>query len=106
MDIENYAWKASKTRGDMCDLNYLTLGLNGEAGEVADQVKRIVRDDGGMLSDERRGRIMRELGDVAWYWSQCCLAIGVSPSMVLDVNLAKLADRAKRSKIGGDGDER
>lgn len=49
---------------------YVRLGLISEVGEVAGQVKRIIRDDGGVLTDERREKILDELGDVLWYWAQ------------------------------------
>ena len=49
---------------------YMRLGLISEVGEVAGQVKRIIRDDGGVLTDERREKLLDELGDVLWYWAQ------------------------------------
>lgn len=51
---------------------YVRLGLISEVGEVAGQVKRIIRDDGGVLTSERRGKLLDELGDVLWYWAQLC----------------------------------
>lgn len=57
---------------------YVRLGLISEVGEVAGQVKRIIRDDGGVLTDERRGKLLDELGDVLWYWAQRCDTSGVS----------------------------
>lgn len=49
---------------------YVRLGLISEIGEVAGQVKRFIRDDGGVLTDERREKLLDELGDVLWYWAQ------------------------------------
>lgn len=51
---------------------YVRLGLISEVGEVAGQVKRIIRDDGGVLTAERREKLLDELGDVLWYWAQRC----------------------------------
>ena len=55
---------------------YMRLGLISEVGEVAGQVKRIIRDDGGALTDERREKLLDELGDVLWYWAQRCESEG------------------------------
>jgi len=49
------------------NIRYPLLGLIGETGEVAEKFKKMIRDDGGVLSDERRLAIQKELGDVLWY---------------------------------------
>ena len=53
------------------NLAYPVLGLNGEAGEVAEQAKKAIRDDGGIITPERREKLKKELGDVLWYLSAC-----------------------------------
>ena len=65
---------ARKTSGisDEDWATYVRLGLISEVGEVAGQVKRIIRDDGGVLTPERREKLLDELGDVLWYWAQRC----------------------------------
>lgn len=85
---------------------YPTLGLCGEAGEVADKVKKMLRDEAGVLSDERRTALGAELGDVLWYVAQLCTELGLQLDDVATGNLAKLASRASRGALGGDGDER
>lgn len=87
-------------------LDYATLGLAGEAGEVANKVKKVHRDDGCVLTDEKRHAIAEELGDVLWYVAMAAKEIGYSLDEVALLNYAKLRSRARRGKIGGSGDER
>ena len=63
-------------------LAYPALGLAGEAGEVAEHAKKAIRDDGGLVTDERRGAIAKELGDVLWYVAQIASELGLSTSTV------------------------
>ena len=85
---------------------YPTLGLAGEAGEVAEKVKKLIRDDGGVLSDERRAALAGELGDVLWYVAQVATEAGLDLEDVARANLDKLASRAERGVLSGSGDER
>jgi NTP pyrophosphatase (non-canonical NTP hydrolase) len=109
MDLNTYQQAAGRTalypdRGQ--NPLYPTLGLCGEAGEVADKVKKVLRDDGGVFSAERRQAIALELGDVLWYVAQLAHELGVSLEEIASANLAKLADRADRQVLGGSGDRR
>ena len=94
------------TFADKMALVYLALGLNGEAGEVAEKVKKVVRDDEGVLTPERREGIIDELGDVLWYLAQLCNELNIDFSEVASRNLKKLADRKERGVLHGDGDKR
>ncbi len=85
---------------------YPTLGLSGEAGEVADKVKKVIRDRGGVFDQDAREGIKLELGDVLWYLAQLSSELGYSLSEIADSNLEKLSSRALRGKISGDGDNR
>ena len=85
---------------------YPTLGLVGEAGEVADKVKKILRDKEGVFDDESSDAIKLELGDVLWYISQLSSELGYELEDVANSNLQKLNDRKKRGKISGSGDNR
>ena len=85
-------------------LEYLTLGITSEAGEVADKVKKIIRDGGSL--DEKRKDIMGEVGDVLWYVAQIGLVIGFSLEEIAKKNIEKLLDRKERNVIGGSGDNR
>ena len=109
MDLNQYQRQARNT-ALYPDLGsnpiYPALGLCGEAGEVADKVKKVLRDEAGVFSDERRQAIALELGDVLWYVSQLADELGFSLETVAQANLDKLASRAQRQVIGGSGDQR
>ncbi len=111
MNFNEYQKEARKTlivdfKDDFQAFAYFALGLNGEAGEVADKVKKILRDKGGELSDEDKQEIAKELGDVLWYLSQFALYIDYDLSEVARMNIEKLQSRMMRGKIKGEGDNR
>jgi NTP pyrophosphatase (non-canonical NTP hydrolase) len=80
---------------------YPTLGLCGEAGEVAEKVKKQVRD--GVFN---RHEVAKELGDVLWYLANICNDIGYNLDEIADLNIDKLSSRKKRDVIQGSGDNR
>jgi len=82
------------------------LGISGEAGEVADKLKKIVRDKGGKISDEDKIEIAKELGDVIWYVASTARYLGIPFSEVAKKNVEKLESRYQRGKLNGDGDNR
>jgi len=88
------------------NLLYPTLGLCGEAGEVAEKVKKMVRDDGGVLSPERRAALSKELGDVLWYVAQLATEAELDLDAIAQDNLEKLDSRRRRSVLQGSGDDR
>lgn len=87
--------------GNDAEINYLTLGLNGEAGEVADKIKKYHRD--GKLDI---GAVIYELGDVCWYVARLADAFGYSFEDILTINNSKLESRKQRDVLTGNGDER
>ncbi len=87
-------------------LAYPSLGLAGEAGEVAEQAKKAIRDDGGLITDERRAAIGKELGDVLWYVAQVASEVGLDLEEVAQQNLDKLLSRQQRGVLSGSGDNR
>ena len=88
------------------NLTYPALGLCGEAGECAEKVKKTIRDDGGVLSDERRAALAAELGDVLWYAAQLATEAGLDLDEIAEDNLAKLLSRQERGVLQGSGDSR
>jgi len=109
MTFEEYQKKSRKTAkypdagGNFI---YPTLGLAGEAGEVADKIKKVIRDDGGEVLPDKKKDIEGELGDVLWYISQLATELGLSLEDVAAKNIEKLYSRLERGKLGGSGDKR
>jgi NTP pyrophosphatase (non-canonical NTP hydrolase) len=87
-------------------LSYPTLGLAGEAGEVAEHAKKAIRDDAGSVTDERRKAMAKELGDVLWYVAQLASELGLELDQIAQDNLEKLFSRQRRGVLSGSGDER
>ena len=86
---------------------YPALGLCGEAGEVAEKIKKVIRDgvDYG-YEEEFKAELTKELGDVLWYVAALASDLDISLNEIAENNLLKLASRKKRNKIGGSGDNR
>lgn len=85
---------------------YPTLGLVGEAGEVAEKVKKVLRDKAGTVDAETKDAIVKELGDVLWYVAQLATELGLSLNDIAAGNLEKLLSRMDRGRLHGDGDNR
>lgn len=83
-----------------------TLGLNGEAGEVAEKVKKVIRDNRSMFDDVRKKEIAKELGDVLWYIANLSNDIGYSLEEIAELNYEKVSSRKLREIIHGNGDNR
>lgn len=85
---------------------YPALGMCGEAGEVADKVKKVIRDNNQQFTDECNREIAKEIGDVLWYCATMAHDIGFTLEEVAQMNIDKLASRQQRGKLGGSGDNR
>ena len=88
-------------------MEYLTLGLTGESGEIANKVKKFIRD--GAVKDEylaKRIEIGYEIGDVLWYCAVLAEELEMNLGHIMEKNLDKLADRKKRGTLSGSGDNR
>lgn len=107
MELNDYQEKAMSTRLEKTmPVVYPALGLNGEAGEIADKVKKIIRDKEGVITNEDASSIGMELGDVLWYIAALAEDLDIELDTIAQANLNKLASRKKRDVIEGDGDDR
>ena len=93
---------------DLRDGSYVEkiLGLVGEAGELADKYKKVIRDKGSQIGPSDHDALVKELGDVLWYVATLARYLGVSLDDVASQNVEKLTDRQSRSLIHGEGDDR
>lgn len=91
--------------GSTLALAYAGLGL-GEAGEVQNQLKKVIRDNKGEVTDDRRDTIAKELGDLCWYIARCADELDLSFNDIALKNLEKLNSRAERGVLQGSGDNR
>ena len=91
------------TRIDYC---YPVMGLAEEAGEVSGKFAKAVRDNDGVIDDERKEAIVKELGDVCWFVAEICTLLNVSMERVMQENIDKLTSRRERNVIKGEGDNR
>ncbi|MFB6203083.1 MAG: nucleoside triphosphate pyrophosphohydrolase family protein [Candidatus Nanohaloarchaea archaeon] len=102
MEFDEYQERTAETAIYPEDrkLSYLALGVTGEAGEVAEKIKKHIRDDRDLEELEK------ELGDVLWYLARLADELGASLDGIAERNLEKLKDRKEREKIQGSGDDR
>lgn len=109
MNMREYQQAAQATAGGDNRIERSVLGLVGEAGEVAEKRKKFLRGDFGAGDEAVQAyefSIIDELGDVLWYLAECALQHGWNLDEVAQHNLNKLADRAERGVIQGEGDDR
>ncbi len=109
MTLNEYQALALKTASGKDKNNeffHLVLGLVGEAGEIAEKVKKLVRDQDSDLAKLDKDDIAKELGDVLWYIATLGSFLDYDLEQIGQLNIDKLADRQARGKIKGKGDNR
>ena len=108
LTFQNYQERAAETAiyPKEKGLEYTVLGLVSEAGEVAGKVKKIIRDNNGIISDENKKELLKEIGDCIWYIAAICTELDGELQLVAQQNLAKLAERKERGVLKGSGDNR
>lgn len=113
LTFSEYQLAAGKTavypesgQGTIGAVSYTVLGLTNEAGEVAGKLKKVMRDNNGVLSPEKRKEIADEVSDVLWYLTMTLDELGFSLETVAANNIAKLRSRQERGVLQGSGDNR
>ena len=105
-DLPDQIFQFQKTLQVTADYIYPTLGLEGESGEVCEKIKKIIRDNHGVVRQDEKETLRREIGDILWYIAMLCTELGFSLEEVAQINLQKLKDRQEREKLHGEGDNR
>ena len=100
------AWETAIYPDKGNNLYYPALGLVGEAGEVCNKIKKVMRDQDGKATLEQRNEIAKELGDVMWYLATLATELDSHLGCIADSNLKKLEDRKNRGVLKGSGDNR
>lgn len=110
MTFDEYQKQAATTAihadHGLLDLAHWGLGLTGESGEIAEKIKKIIRDQDQTLTEETRQMLAKEMGDVLWYLAALADHLGVRLEDVAKANAAKLQDRKQRNVLHGNGDNR
>lgn len=110
MTFDEYQKRALTTaifnKDPLMDKTIWAMGIAGETGEVIEKWKKIVAYNDGEITDDDRLEIKKELGDVVWYVALLAHSLGLSLNEVMELNVAKLADRKKRGVTKGSGDNR
>lgn len=108
MRFEDYEESAAKTAIYPKEerIIYPVLGINGEAGEIAEKVKKVLRDKGGRFDINDKAEIGKEIGDVLWYLTALSHDLGITLEQCARVNLEKLKSRQERDRLNGSGDNR
>jgi NTP pyrophosphatase (non-canonical NTP hydrolase) len=109
MDFNEYQ-KWARTTAQYPDIGknliYPILGLCGETGEIAEKIKKVIRNDGGVMTPEKRTELAKELGDVVWYVATIASELGITFDDVIRLNKEKLESRKVRDAIKSTGDNR
>ena len=108
MTFQEYQKQALTTASDDKPLEFYhrVLGLVGEAGEIAEKVKKVIRDGDGSPELLDKNDITKELGDVLWYVATLADYLQLDLETIAQANIDKLSSRRDRGKLSGSGDNR
>ena len=85
---------------------YYVMGIAGESGEMVDKIKKLFRDKNGIVDEEFKQMLIKEMGDYHWYSARLCSIFDIDYSEIGKQNIEKLQSRMERGKLHGDGDNR
>jgi NTP pyrophosphatase (non-canonical NTP hydrolase) len=105
-EYQTYAARTALYPGRGSNGYYPAMGLAGEVGEVLNKMKKVMRDDGGVVTDARKEDLKSELGDVLWYMSALADELKITLEDVALSNIQKLKGRQERGTLTGSGDAR
>lgn len=110
MTFEEYQKKAQlsviKHPDPLMNKTIWVLGVSGEASEIAEKWKKIVAYEDGVISEEAKQELAKEIGDVLWYAAALSESLGLSMQEIAESNIEKVLSRKKRGIIRGRGDNR
>ncbi|GIU68429.1 MAG: hypothetical protein KatS3mg001_279 [Candidatus Pacearchaeota archaeon] len=109
MDFKEYqkkAWETAIYPNKGKNFIYPALGLGGESGEVLEKIKKILRDEKSLLTEEKKEELLNEMGDVLWYLAALSTELNLNLDDIAKKNLEKLKSRKERGKLHGSGDKR
>ena len=90
--LEEFKKKQKESRIKDFDLNYFTIGLGGEVGEVLNEIKKLHRDDNDILTEYRKERITSEMGDCMWYLQGMCDKLNINIEDIFKSNIKKISE--------------
>ena len=105
-EYQTLALRTARPKDAKNELFHLLLGLSGEAGEIAEKAKKIVRDKDSDFSQFDTDDLKKELGDVLWPIAVLADYFDIELEAIGDTNIKKLASRLERGVISGSGDNR
>jgi NTP pyrophosphatase (non-canonical NTP hydrolase) len=107
MEFKEYEEVAMSTKvgWNNNEILYPLIGMCGETGEVADKIKKVIRDKNGDFSEDKI-EILKEIGDTLWYMTALCNDLGYSLEDAANINLYKIIKRRTENTIHGEGDNR
>ena len=98
--LKNYQYFQKSTEKKEFDLKYMAIGWAGEVGEVLNEIKKIERDDNGLLTDSKKNILIEELGDSMWYLSGICNRLGCNIEDIIKSNKIKLSKKHDDKDMG------
>lgn len=105
-EYQEKAWETAVYPDQGNNIYYPALGLGGEAGEVLNKAKKVMRDHEGVVTDEYAEIFKKEIGDVLWYIAAIATELELDLDEIAEYNIGKLASRKERGTLKGDGDDR